>query len=261
MVELTEQEKQLPYAKYFYQELATIPEEKIAVGEGSQADSILALDLEDKNLFLKGEDKGIQTGFCVAENGVGYVANSTFMQNVTVEMLDWWFGWHSISSDLRYKLWDHDDHYHARADKPEYVLDPEVPVNQKTWGVNHSIKEDIGLGPENITLCFKCPKDFGYDMNIIGNEKCESLVCAIGVGEVAAFMTHKFYSVPGGAMFESRFWMGYAWDNNEFIKLIPDGASIPEHIPRALFNHNIKEYSNLAAILPNIYKEEKDNWE
>jgi len=261
MVELTEKEKQLPYAKYFYQELADIPEEKIAVGEGAPADSSLALNLEDKNLFLKGEDKGIQTGFCVAENGVGYVANSTFMPNVTVEMLDWWFGWHSITSDLRYKLWDHDDHYHARADKPEYVLNPEVPANQKTWGVNHHIKEDIGLGPENITLCFKSPKDFGYDMNIIGTEKCESLVCAIGVGEVAAFMTHKFYSVSGGAMFESRFWMGYAWENNEFVKLIPEGASIPEHITRALFTHNIKEYSNLGAILPHIYKEEKDNWE
>ena len=45
MVELTEKEKQLPYAKYFYQELADIPEEKIAVGEGAPADSSLALNL------------------------------------------------------------------------------------------------------------------------------------------------------------------------------------------------------------------------
>jgi hypothetical protein len=29
--------------------------------------------------------------------------------------------------------------------------------------------------------------------------------------------------------------------------------------PKALLNHNIKEFSNLAAILPEVYKEEKDN--
>ena len=62
-------------------------------------------------------------------------------------------------------------------------------------------------------------------------------------------------------MFCSRFWMGYGVnENGEFVKLVPDGESIPEFVPRALYGHNIKEYSNLAAILPQLYAEEKDNW-
>lgn len=260
MVALTEEEKQLSYVKYYYQELAPIPEEKLAIAQGAAADPAQALPLEERNRYLAGTDTGIQSGFCVMEKGLGYVANSTFMPGVTPDMVDWWFGWHSVGSDLRYKLWDHDDHYYARADRREYVLDPAVPNNQKTWGVRHHIKEDIGMGPEDICLCFKRPADFGYDEAIIGTAKCASLVCAVGEGQSPAFMSHKWYAVDGGIMFESRFWMGVGYQDGRLVKLLPEGVKVPEAGPRALFNHNIKEYANLAAILPGIYQEEKDNW-
>lgn len=260
MVTLTDAEKKLSYVKYFNRELAPIPDEKLAIAKGPAADAALALPLEEKNKFLSGEDNGITSGFCVMDNGLGYLANATFMPGVTVEMVDWWFGWHSIESDLRYKLWDHDDHYYARADKPEYVKDPSVPNNQKTWGVRHSIREDIGMGPEELLLSFKNPADFGYDTSLIGTEKCASMVCAIGEGATPAFMTHKFYAVDDGIMFESRFWMGVAYVDGKLTKILPEGVKVPEMGPRALFAHNIKEYANLAAILPEIYAEEKDNW-
>ncbi|MGL5259663.1 MAG: DAPG hydrolase family protein [Lachnospiraceae bacterium] len=260
MVTLTEYERTLPYVKYFEQELAEIPKEKMEIAQGAAAPATQGLQLEDRNKFLSGTDEGIQSGFCVLENGLGFVANTTFMPNVTVEMCDWWFGWHSVGSDLRYKLWDKEDHYQARADQPEYVLNPEVPNHQKTWGMVHHIIEDIGKGPEELKLCFKNPEEFGYDGSLIGTKKCESLVCAVGIGDTPAFMTHKFYSVDGGVMFESRFWMGVGYKDGELIKIIPDGIMVPEIGPRMLFSHNIKEYTNLAAILPHIYEEQKDNW-
>ncbi|BBK78947.1 MULTISPECIES: DAPG hydrolase family protein [Clostridium] len=259
-VELTREEKELSYVKYFYEDLAAVPEEKTAIGNGEACDPKKALNIKDRNVFLKGEDTGIQAGFTVMEDGVGYVANTTFMKDVTVEMMQWWFAWHSVNSDLRYKMWDNEDHYYARADKPEYVLDKNVPLSEKTWGVNHTIKEDIGLGAEYLVLSFRCPSDFGYDMDILGSEKCEGMVCAIGIGNVPAFMTHKFYNVEGGMMFESRFWIGYKFENGEFIKIIPEGKSVPEIVPRSLFKHNIKEFTNLASILPRVYAEEKNNW-
>ncbi len=259
-VELSEIEKGLPYVKYYYQDLAPVSEEKLAIAKGKMENPKDALNIRDKNLYLKGEDKGIQQGFTVMEDGIGYVANSTFMKDVTVEMMEWWFAWHGVNSDLRYKIWDPEDHYYARVDKVEYVLDKNVPLAEKTWGVNHSIKEDIGLGPEEILLSFRCPEEFGYDMEILGTDKCEGMVCAIGVGNVPAFMTHKFYSVDGGIMFESRFWIGYKFENGEFIKIVPDGKKVPEIVPRSLFSHNIKEFTNLAAILPKVYEEEKNNW-
>lgn len=260
MVTLTEEEKKLSYVKYFNQELAAIPAEKLAIATGPALDKLDILKIEDRNRFLAGKDTGAQVGYGVAENGTGYVANKTFMPRVTVEMMDWWFAWHPIGSDLRYKLWDHDDHYYARANKPEYILNPEVPMNEKTWGVDHDILEDIGMGPSPLRMHFMRPRDCGYDETLIGGDNCNSLVCAVGEGDTPAFMTHKFCKVEGGIQLISRFWMGYALIDGSLTKVVPDGVCMPEMAPKALFTHNIKEFTNLAAILPALYAEEKDNW-
>ena len=257
MVSLTAEEKALPYAKYFYRELARIPQEKLAVAEGPALKPEEILPIEARNLYLAGKDSGAQVGFGVAENGTGYVANRTFLAGITPEMMEWWFAWHPIESDLRYKLWDHDDHYYARADKPGYIKDPSVPMREKTWGVDHSVLEDIGTGPAELLLHFQRPAFYGYDETIIGSEYCTSLVCAAGEGSAPAFMTHKFYAAEGGTMLVSRFWMGYIFADGQFVKVIPDGVSMPVEAPRALFAHNIKEFTNLAAILGPLYEEEK----
>lgn len=258
--EITAEEEKLSYSKYYHLPLAKIPQEKLDIWNGPAANPVGALAIEDRNLFLEEEVPGFQTGYCVKENGTGYVANSTYMPGVTPEMFDWWFGWHSVGSDLRYKIWDKEDHYHARADKLEYVKDPSIPCSQKTWGVNHDILEDIGMGPEPLLLRFKKPSDLGYDMSKIGTKGCAAMVCAVGEGSAPAVMIHKCREVAGGIMFESRFWMGYGLKAGRIGKLIPDGVAIPEAIPKMLFGHNIKEFSNLAAILLQIYAEEKNNW-
>lgn len=256
---MTEEESKLSYAKYFDLPLAPIPQEKLDIWQGPAADPSTALPFEDRAKFQDAEVPGLENGFTVAPNGSGFVANTTFMPGVTAEMFDWWFGWHSVTSDLRYKIWDHDDHYYARADKPEYVKDPNVPLAQKTWGVKHRIKEDIGLGADDLLLCFQQPSKLGYDDAKIGTPSCQAMVCAYGLGSAPAVMTHIAKETEGGILFCSRFWMGYGPnENGEIVKLIPDGVSIPEMMPRALYGHNIKEYSNLAAILPKLYAEEKD---
>ena len=233
------EEKSLPYYKFFERDMAKIPEEKIKFLETPSELEIVPF--EDKNLFLTGEDKNFcQIGYGVASNGSGFVCNETYMPNVEVEMLEWWFAWHSVGSDLRYKIWDSEDHYFARADNAEY--------------------EDVGNGPDFLKLCFERPKDFGYDEKLVGTEKCESLVCAIGDGNCAAAMTHKFYKVANGTMLSSRFWIGYGIVDGKIIKTLPDGVKVPVEVPRGLFAHNIKEFTNLAAILPEVYEENKNNF-
>lgn len=53
--------------------------------------------------------------------------------------------------------------------------------------------------------------------------------------------------------------MGFREGNGKALKGIPDGETIPAIVPEKLFMHNIKEFSNLASILPSLYAEEKDN--
>ena len=181
-VGVSKEEKSLPYYRYFEQDLAPIPEEKLELLKAGPSQK-KAVPFEEKNLFLAGANEDYcQTGYGIMEDGTGFVCNTTYMPGVTGEMLDWWFPWHSVGSDLRYKIWDPEDHYFARADRADYVCDPSVPMNQKTWGVNHYILEDVGPGPEFLKLCFKSPRDFGYETSLIGGDKCQSLVCAIGEG-------------------------------------------------------------------------------
>ena len=102
MVPITEEEKKLPYAKYYFREMAAIPQEKLDIWQAPMADPALATPIERRNDFLDDKDIRLAVGFTVAPNGTGFVANATFMPGVTPEMIDWWFGWHSVGSDLRY---------------------------------------------------------------------------------------------------------------------------------------------------------------
>ena len=258
-VGVSKEERALSYFRFFERDMAKIPDEKIALIESPS--TIESVSFEKRNDFLRGDDKNFcQVGYGVASNGTGFVCNETYMPGVASEMLDWWFPWHSVGSDLRYKIWDPEDHYFARADKADYVCDKNVPVNQKTWGVNHYVLEDIGNGPGFLKIQFKRPRDFGLDENLIGSEKCQSLVAGIGDGDCAAAMIHKWYAHGDGVIMSSRFWIGYAWKGGEIICTLPEGAKVPVEVPRGLFAHNIKEFTNLAAILPEVYAENKNNF-
>lgn len=258
-VAVSKEEKNLSYYRFFEKELAQIPEEKLDVlKKGPSEKSMVSFD--DKNLFLKGEDKDFcQIGYGVRDDGTGFVCNQTYMPGVTVEMMDWWFPWHCIGSDLRYKIWDPEDHYFARADRVDYVCNSDIPMREKTWGVSHYIMEDIGPGPEFLKLNFLRPSEFGYDENLIGTEKCASMVCAIGESSCAAAMTHKWYAYQKGIMFVSRFWIGYCRKEGKIVKALPEGVKTPMDVPEGLYKHNIKEFTNLASILPEVYAENKDN--
>lgn len=258
-VGVSKEEKNLSYYKFFERDMAKIPEEKIKLIGNPSVNP--AVSFEEKNLFLSGDDGSFcKIGYGIREDGTGFVANETYMPNVKGEMLDWWFPWHSVGSDLRYKIWDSEDHYFARANKVSYVCDPKIPIKQKTWGVDHYILEDIGNGPSFLKLCFKRPKDFGIDEKIIGTAKCESMVCGIGAGECAAAMIHKWYPHKDGVMFCSRFWIGFAEVDGKILKTLPENVKIPLEVPCGLYAHNIKEFTNLAEILPELYMENKNNF-
>lgn len=41
------------------------------------------------------------------------------------------------------------------------------------------------------------------------------------------------------------------------VKTLPEGVKIPDIMPKGLFAHNIKEFTNLASIMPEVYQENK----
>ncbi len=61
-------------------------------------------------------------------------------------------------------------------------------------------------------------------------------------------------------MFCSRFWIGFFGVDDKIIRTLPKDVKIPIEIPRGLFAHNIKEFSNPAKILSEVYVDNKDNF-
>lgn len=261
---LSAAERALPYAKYYDLPITPIPPEKIAILESGPIDPALALPIEHRNdLFLPGY-LPCEVGYCVMPNGAAYLSNLTRMPGVTTEMFEWWFAWHGLN-DMRYRIWDPEDHFYARQQMPEKVLDPAVPLREKTWGTVHHVLEDIGAGPDPLILEFRYPHELGFEEEKIGTELCGTLICANGHGPtpgegVAAIMTHFVREVEDGIELRSRFWIGYGLVDGKIVKLLPDGVSVPVEVPMGLFAHNLKEFGHLAAILPSVYAEEKDNW-
>lgn len=263
LVPVTEEEKKFSYYKYFEQEMAPAPQEHYDLMLRGPISPDLALPVGERNRLFEPGYFEEETGWCVMPDGTGYIANLTKMPGVTTDMFDWYFAWHGLNN-LRYKIWDREDHYEAVSLNREIALNPKLSYKERLWNTRHDILEDTGSGPLRFFLDFKNPADIGFDASKIGTEACSTIVC--GIGTVPEFglnnlMAHFVREIDGGIELRSRFWMGWKYEDGQDIKTIRDGEQYPEQATKELALHNVKEFTNLAAILPSLYAEERDNWE
>ena len=262
--ELTAPERELAYSKYYDLPMTQIPEQTLRILMNGPVDASLALPIEQRSDLLEPGYLNCEIGYCVMPDGSGFVANRTIFPKCTVEMFEWWFAWHALE-DLRYRIWDPEDHVYARQQNRGKALDQNLPMRERTWGTVHYVREDVGGGPEDIILNFRYPEELGYAQERVGTKDCASMMCANGHGTrpgegAPAIMTHMIRTLGDGFELRSRFWMGYGLDSGGLKKLLPDGVFVPLDAVKGLFAHNLKEFSHLAAILPLLYGEEKNNW-
>lgn len=260
--ELTELEEQKSYAKYFNQPIVNPNPKLIEILKKGPMEPSKALMPENVNELLKEGYSEVETGYCVLPNGAAYVAVNNKFPGVTLEMIQWWFAWHSLE-DLRYMLWFRKGHYGISISEEDRakILDQTTPMLEKFQGRTHNVIEDTGNGPEDIQISFLKAEELGFDMEKL-NSKAYVLVSGNGVSKARrwgpkapAVMLHYFREIPGGVESRSRFWMGYYMIDKMPCKLLPNGMQIPIQAPMGLAFHNVYEYSNLAAILPSLYKE------
>jgi hypothetical protein len=266
-VPVSDQDKQKSYYKYYLRPMAEPPAERMAAIGERPGDARDALRIQDRNRLFEPGDLPGRFGWWRFEDGTAMIANRTLFPNVTGEMFDWWFAWHPIDR-LRYAIWDPEDHFDVYLEDKAHTLDFSLTVRERHWGSVHHIWEDIGLGSVDLLrLDFKRPSELGYDESKMDTEFCNALVCANGrtLGsserpDMPVVMTHFLRPTAGGSELRSCFWFGWQIEDGEPVKKIPDGFSIPKEPPIELLKHNVVEYTNLAAILPYLYMEEKDNW-
>ena len=265
-VPVTNEDKKKSYYKYFLRDMVPGSETKYSRVSQGPMDNSKVLRIEARNDLFNEGNLAEEFGWWLLEDGTAVIANQTFFPNLKGEMFDWWFAWHPIDR-LRYAIWDSEDHYDVYLDDPGKAADTSLSQRERHWGSVHHIWEDIGTGKiDLLTISFKRPCEMGYKEDMIDTKACNSLVCAnVKVHgddltpDILVVMTHFLRPVPGGSELRSRFWFGWQIIDGKAEKSIPDGIKIPASGLTALLNHNIKEYANLAAILPEVYEEEKNN--
>ena len=261
-VPITEEQKKLSYAKYFYRPLAPVPEKNLQAARSGPVDVSKALKIQDRNRLFEPGYLDTETGYCIMDDGTGFVANLLQMPGVTGEMFDWWFAWHGLG-ELRYSIWDPEDHYDARSLDKAVGRCPALSYKERYWNTTHLIYEDIGTGPEEVHAAFRNPKDMGFDASKIGTPACATIVTSLAgptSGETSEVMCHFIRETADGVELRTRFWMGWTIVDQKAVKTLPDGVRIPEIAAQTLLLHNMKEFANLASFLPEIFAEEKNNW-
>lgn len=258
LIETTQDEKTLSYYKYYETGLPEIPAERLALAAAPQpVGRGIPFDEKDDFILFPADKDYCYVGYGENEDGSCYAANQTFVPGGRPEMLEWWFVWQGVGPDLRYRLWDPEDHYFSKIAEVEQALDCSIPLRERIWNTTHYVVENIGMGPMPCILHFKNPVDMGFTKEILWREGCEAIFCG---GGSPATVCHKVRIVEGGMMIDSYFWVGYIIDEQgKPGRLDPKTSPIPLlAAARALYTHNLREMGKMAEVLVPLYTEEGD---
>lgn len=261
------EDKKKSYYKYFVRPMASPNPERMASITEKPCKNEDGLRIQDRNLLFNPGHLPGEFGWWQMEDGTGLIRNQTFMPGVSGEMFDWWFAWHPLDR-LRYGIWDPEDHFDVYLEDKSKARDMTLSMRERHWGSIHYIWEDIGMGSVDLLrINFKRPGELGYDESKIDTDACNALICAncatygsADIPDTPVVMTHFLRPVEGGSELRSCFWFGWQILDGVPVKCIPDSVKIPSFPLISLLKHNVIEFTNLAALLPDIYPEEKDNW-
>jgi hypothetical protein len=261
---LTPEEQARPFAKYYRDPVPPDPEHYAKMDNPS--DPSKAIFPEQMNDLLNPGYLDVEIGWCNLPNGAGFIANCYQHKDVTAAMIDWWFAWHTLE-DLRYRIWYPPQHggIMISPEARKRMLDPSVPVREKNWGVTHHVTENCDCGMENIDITFLSPEDFGFDMSRWKQPFVSTFAggfgwaCTVNKTDESitapALMCHIFRDIPGGIEHRTRFWLGYRMSNGKPELSLPPGIAVPAAAVQGLARHNVKEFKNFGAFLPEIYGE------
>lgn len=249
----------LPYARFFNEIIRPIPK---LVENAIKKSAKQGLWFENVRHLNNAGYHDLENGYVLNSDGSLHVAVLTPMPNVSPEMWDWWFGWHSCE-DSRYKLW------HPKAHQSAVWADgrDEVAYVNRT----SNIEEYIGKKLEKAAIQFKSPIELGFSEAEIADKSKVVYICArIGYVDYPldfGWLVHQIRKTDEGAEMRSRFWMGgkfIAIRSKNFLakiisKVLQKVVKLPEKQAKDLMAHCSEEMNHLAAILPDLYNEFNQN--
>lgn len=247
----------------FRRPMSPIPERvEAAIERGAQALPTYTLADASKLLAADGSGDGLVDGVVRNPDGQLVVACLTEMPGVSSAMWDWWFAWHSYTSE-RYRLWHPKDHV-------ESSLQPDrrdASRPRDGWVGNVSfVDEYIGGDLQRLAIRFVEPEAVGLDQDRV--DQIGVAVCARTALRrerlAAGWLIHLIEDTDDGCRMHSRFFLGDAESEvpvvgRLFTKLVNRPSVrrrlLPDSAGTALLRHCSEEMNHLATILPELYEQ------
>lgn len=265
-----------PYAKYFRADTLPVQDHVREVLLAGMAPTEYAYGLQDaaRAMSRPGYHK-METGYTRVPGG--WTINVlTDMPNVTAEMWDWWFGWHSCES-ARYKLW-HPDAHQFTAVGENRSTDRSLTDRQRyTDNVSYA-DEYVGGTLQRLAIRFFDPTRLGFDKPGPGS----TVICArVGLSQypvAMGWLIHQVRPTEHGSEMRSRFFL----NDSQLLDLpahsVPGrgaslltskasrrlGDSVLPHVINKVMGtgvgydmtfHCAAEMNHLASFLPDLHRE------
>ncbi len=218
----------------------------------------------DPNVLLDaaggGEGDGLTDDVVRLADGQLVVACLTEMPGVHSAMWNWWFAWHSYTSE-RYRLWHPKDHVAASlAEDRRHV----ASIRDRWVGNTSYVDEYIGGQLQKLAIRFVEPASVGLDQHRL--DEVGVAICARTVLRrerlAAGRLIHLVEDTADGARMHSRFLLGDAASELPVVgPLVSRLANtqrvrrsrLPDRVGVALLLHCAQEMNHLASILPELH--------
>lgn len=224
----------------------------------SVTDPNVLLDLTDDGV---GGD-GLTDAVVRLANGQLVVACTTEMPGVSSAMWDWWFSWHSYTSE-RYQLWHPKDHVAASLAEDRRHVDS---IRDRWVGNTSYVDEYIGGHMQKLAIRFVEPTSVGFDQTRL--DEAGVAICARTALRrerlAAGRLVHLVEDTTDGGRMHSRFLLGDSASelpvvgplvtrlvNTERVRR----SRLPDEMGTSLLLHCAQEMNHLASILPDLHEQ------
>mgnify|MGYP001235134725 CR=1 FL=1 len=256
-----------PYAHFFRDELF-LPDRALPALKFPMNPAYALSVGDDLNRLLEPGYLDGETGYCAFPDGTGYTASLTYFPGATAQMFRWWFWWHSVEP-ARYTLWYPWNHISALAQNRDVLTAPDLGDEQRYVGNTHHVDEYIGADLQKLAISFVEPSAFGIDVNALPRANIHAHACANVYLRTprlrTASMVHLARDTDDGFELRSRYWIADhlvlgTGKRTVSIDRLATATGLKarlagESLAYEQLLHDQIEFTHLASILPDLYRE------
>ena len=274
--ELSPEEKKLPLARYYGLPLTPPgPLQQQIIDYSCPIDPKLAVRPENflDHLLPAGYAEQ-EYGYCLLEDGTGYLAVYSTYQNCTPEMLAWWFRWLNVrpksmpegKGNIKYKIWCPADHF-------DHVFLNENGYTDRRGGIATIEALDLGGGEDRFYTVrhYVDVKECGLTdaKEKALNDAGSWIDCAYESFNTWPDMepmpgshlqlTQSRMTEMGFMEKRTREWIGWKVENGKPVRDWDTPADmLTEEYLKKILTHCTVEAQQLSKFLPRLYAEYKD---